>query len=123
MQAAQADMGKAKACLAMLFMHAACSLPADTAGQDTLRALATPLAWREQCEYESQETAMELLFAVRHAHGPSTLMVFDADHIVLLYLSIHDPLQVRAEPSDSTGAGGSSSFMVPRRSTWRQGTL
>ena len=88
-QAALADMGKVKACLALLFMHAACSLPADGAGQETLRALAAPLAWPEPCDYEETNAAMRLLLSVRHAHGPDTLTVFDADRVVELYLSIH----------------------------------
>jgi hypothetical protein len=87
--AALADMGKVKACLALLFMHAACSLPADGGGQEMLRALAAPLAWPEPCDYEEMDAAMGLLLSVRHAHGPDTLTVFDADRVVELYLSIH----------------------------------
>jgi len=32
---------------------------------------------------------MELLFAVRHAHGEEALTVFDADTVVDLYQTIH----------------------------------
>ena len=46
-KAAQADMVKAKMCLVVLFMHAACALPADAAGQETLHVLAAPLGWHE----------------------------------------------------------------------------
>jgi hypothetical protein len=45
--AAQEDMKKAKTCLAVLFMHAACVLPADAAGLEALQALAGPLGWSE----------------------------------------------------------------------------
>ncbi len=114
-RAAQADMVGAKVCLAQLFMHAACSLPADAAGQEMLRALAAPLAWPEPCVYEEADAAMELLLTVRHAHG-ETVTVFDADGVVALYLSIHDPRQHRPEPS-------ADEYMVPRRSTWRQTTF
>ncbi|KAH9954336.1 hypothetical protein BC827DRAFT_967382 [Russula dissimulans] len=34
-------------------------------------------------------TVMELLFAVRHAHGEEDLTVFDADRVVALYQTIH----------------------------------
>jgi len=89
-QAARADMVKAKVCFAVLFMYAACLLPANAAGQDALRTLAAPLGWPEQCEYdEKPEAVMELLFAVRHAHGEEALTVFDADTVVDLYQTIH----------------------------------
>jgi hypothetical protein len=123
MQAAKADMVKAKACLAVLFMHAACSLPADAAGQEMMRSLAAPLPWPEPCEFEGTDAAMRLLLSVRHAHGHETLTVFDADEIVALYLSIHDPRQPRAETSNASPAGGSSGYILPRRTTWRQATL
>ncbi|KAI0287306.1 hypothetical protein BC826DRAFT_972305 [Russula brevipes] len=90
-QAAGADMGRAKICLAVLFMHAACLLPANAAGQEALRALATPLRWPEQCEYDEPTAAMMLLDAVHHEHGEET--VLDADEVVALYSSIHDPHQ------------------------------
>ena len=41
---AKADMDSAKACLAVLFMHARCTLPADVVGHEALQALAAPLA-------------------------------------------------------------------------------
>jgi len=89
-QAARVDMAKAKVCFAVLFMYAACSLPANTAGQDTLQTLAAPLGWPEQCEYDREpDTVMGLLFAVRHAHGEEALTVFDADKVVALYHTIH----------------------------------
>jgi hypothetical protein len=122
-QAAKADMTKAKTCLATLFMHAACSLPADAAGQEMMRALAAPLPWTEPCELESTNEAMRLLLSVRHAHGHETLTVFDADEIVALYLSIHDPRQLRAETSDANAIGGSSGYILPRRATWKKSTL
>ena len=121
--AAKADMAKAKTCLAVLFMHAACSLPADAAGQETMRALAAPLPWPETCEFEGTNEAMRLLLSVRHAHGHETLTVFDADEIVALYLSIHDPHQPRAETSNVSAVGGSIGYILPRRTTWKQATL
>jgi len=122
-QAAKADMAKAKTCLATLFMHAACSLPANAAGQEIMRALAAPLPWTEPCEFEDTNAAMRLLLSVRHAHGHETLTVFDADEIVALYLSIHDPRQLRAETSNANAIGGSSGYILPRRATWKQATL
>jgi hypothetical protein len=92
-QAAGADMSRVKICLAVLFMHAACLLPANAAGQEALRALATPLRWSEQCDYDEQTAAMTLLDAVRHAHGEETATALDADEVVALYSSIHDPHQ------------------------------
>lgn len=88
--AAQEDMKKAKTCLAVLFMHAACALPADAAGLETLQALTTPLGWSEPCEYDEDRKAMELLINVRHAHGEEALTVVDADQVVTLHRSIHD---------------------------------
>jgi hypothetical protein len=86
--AAQEDMKKVKTCLAVLFMHAACALPADAAGQEALQALAAPLGWSESCEYDEDRKAMELLINVRHAHGEEALTVLDADQVVALYRSI-----------------------------------
>ena len=100
--AAQDDMEKAKTCLAVLFMHAACALPADTAGQEGLQALAAPLGWPESCEYDEDRKAMGLLINVRHAHGEEALTVLDADQVVALYRSIHDTRQWRADPSDAS---------------------
>ena len=88
--AAQEDMKKAKTCIAVLFMHAACALPADAAGLEALQALAAPLGWSEPCEYDEDRKAMELLINVRHAHGEEALTVVDADQVVTLYRSIHD---------------------------------
>jgi hypothetical protein len=122
-QAAMVDMAKAKTCLTALFMHTACSLPADAAGQETMRALAAALPWTEPCEFEDTNAAMGLLLSVRHAHGHETLTVFDADEIVALYLSIHDPRQLRAETSDANAIGGSSGFILLRRATWKKATL
>lgn len=122
-QAAKADMAKVKTCLATLFMHAACSLTADAVGQETMRALAAPLLWPEPCEFEETNAAMRLLLSVRHGHGHETLTVFDADEIVALYLSIHDPRQPRAETSNASAFGGSSGYTLPRRTTWKQATL
>jgi hypothetical protein len=119
-QAARADLPKAKACLAVLFMHAACSLPADSTGEGTLNALAAPLAWPEPCPYDDQPEAMRLFFTVRHAHG-DRLTVLDADRVVELYNTIHDPrYHQRAQPSYSTSTGV---YLRPRRTNWRQGTL
>lgn len=119
--AAQEDMRKAKTCLAVLFMHAACALPADAAGEEALRALAAPLAWSESCEYDEDQKAMELLINVRHAHGEEALTVLDADEVVALYHSIHDTQQWRADPSNASFVEGSSIPM--RRRDWRQATL
>jgi len=122
-KAAQADMIKAKTCLAVLFMHAACALPADAAGQEALQALAAPLGWPEPCEYDEEPNAMRLLLQVRHAHGEETLTVLDADQVVALYLSIHDQRRWRMEPSDVNVAEDSDGFMRPRKATWKQATL
>lgn len=117
-QAARTDLPKAKACLAVLFMHAACSLPADSTGEETLNALAAPLAWPEPCPYDDQSEAMQLFFSVRHAHG-DRLTVLDADRVVELYKIIHHPRHhPLAHPSTSTGI-----YLRPRRTNWRQGTL
>jgi hypothetical protein len=122
-KAALADMVKAKTCLAVLFMHAACALPADAAGQEALQALAAPLGWRESCEYDEEPKAMGLLFDVRHAHGAETLTVLDADQVVALYLSIHDP-QAQVEPPDVNAAEGPNEYyMMSRRPTWKKATL
>ena len=43
-EAARVEFPRAKSCLAVLFMLAACTLHADSAGEDALNALATPLA-------------------------------------------------------------------------------
>jgi hypothetical protein len=96
--ATQEDMEKAKMCLAVLFMHAACALPTDSAGQEALRALAAPLGWSDSCVYDEDEKAMELLDNVLHAHGEGASTVFDADEVVALYRSIHDTRQWRADP-------------------------
>ena len=118
--AARADLPKAKACLAVLFMLAACSLPADSTGEETLHALASPLAWPEPCPYDDDSEAMRLLLTVRNAHG-DRLTVLDADAVVALYRTIHDPRHQRAQPSSSTATGV---YLRPRRTTnWRQGTL
>jgi hypothetical protein len=121
--AAKADMVKAKVCLAVLFMHAACALPADAAGEEALQALAAPLGWTEPCEYDEENAAMGLLLAVRMAHGEETLTVLDADQVVALYRSIHDPRQWQADPTDVNLAGGSNKYMRPRRAAWKQGTV
>ncbi|KAI9454698.1 hypothetical protein F5148DRAFT_1228629 [Russula earlei] len=123
-KAAQEDMVKAKVCLAVLFMYAACALPADGAGQEALRTLATPVRWKERCEYdEKPNAAMGLLLAVRHAHGEGTLTVFDADEVVALYRTIHDPRSAQPEPFDADAIEDSVSNMLPRRTPWAQGTL
>jgi hypothetical protein len=122
-KAAQAEMVKAKTCLAVLFMHAACALPADAAGQEALQALAAPLGWAESCEYDEEPKAVGLLLQVRHAHGEEALTVLDVDQVVALYLSIHDRRQWRMEPSDVNVAEGSNGYMRPRKATWKQATL
>lgn len=122
-KAVQADMVKAKTCLAVLFMHAACALPANVAGEEALHALAAPLGWRESCEYDAEPKAMGLLLAARHAHGEDTLTVLDADQVVALYLSIHDP-QAQVEPPDVNAAEGPNEYyMRSRKPTWKQATL
>jgi hypothetical protein len=121
MTAAQDDMEKAKTCLAVLFMHAACALPADTAGQEALQALAAPLGWPESCKYDEDRKAMELLINVRHAHGEEALTVLDADQVVELYRSIHDTRQWRLDPSDVSFVEGPNIQM--RRRDRRQATL
>jgi hypothetical protein len=120
-QAARADLPKAKARLAVLFMVAACSLPADSTGEETLNALAAPLAWPEPCPYDVQpEEAMKLFLTVRNEHG-NRLTVLDADAVVALYNTIHDPRQHRrAQRSNSTSTGV---YLRPRRTNWRQGTF
>jgi hypothetical protein len=122
-QAARADLPKAKACLAVLFMLAACSLPADSTGEETLNALAAPLAWPEPCPYDDEDQpaeAMRLFLTVRNEHG-DRLTVLDADAVVALYKTIHDPRHhPRAQPSNSTSTGV---YLRPRRTNWRQGTL
>ena len=129
-QAARTDLPKAKACLAVLFMHAACSLPADSTGEETLNALAAPLAWPEPCPYDGRpgeqgepdepSEAMRLFFSVRHAHG-DRLTVLDADKVVELYRTIHNPRHPhQAQPSNSTSTGV---YLRPRRTNWGQGTL
>jgi hypothetical protein len=122
-KAAETDKVKAKTCLAVLFMHAACALPADAAGQEALQALAAPLGWPEPCEYDEESNAMKLLIEVRHAHGEEALTVLDADRVVALYLSIHDQRRWRMEASDVNVAEGSDGFMRPRKATWKQATL
>ena len=119
-EAARADLPRAKSCLAVLFMLAACTLPADSTGEETLNALAGPLAWSEPCPYTDQSgEAMMLHLTVRNAHG-DRLTVLDADAAVALYLTIHDPShQPRAQPPGDTAGGP----WRPRRTTWRQGTL
>jgi hypothetical protein len=122
--AAQEDMRKAKTCLAVLFMHAACALPADAAGQEALQALAAPLGWSESCEYDEDRKAMELLINVRHAHGEEALTVLDADQVVALYRSIHDTRQWRVpvDPSDVSFVEGPTGIQMRQRG-WRQATL
>ncbi|KAH9038139.1 hypothetical protein EDB84DRAFT_1577455 [Lactarius hengduanensis] len=121
-QAARADLPKAKACLAVLFMLGACSLPADPTGEETLHALAAPLAWQEPCLYDDQDEAMRLLLTVRNAYG-DRLTVLDADSVVALYRTIHDPRHQRAQPSGSTAGGTTGPYLRPRRTNWRQGTV
>ncbi|KAH8983869.1 hypothetical protein EDB92DRAFT_1951269 [Lactarius akahatsu] len=121
-QAARADLPKAKACLAVLFMLGACSLPADPTGEETLHALAAPLAWQEPCLYDDQDEAMRLLLTVRNAYG-DRLTVLDADSVVALYRTIHDPRHQRAQPSSSTAGGTTGPYLRPRRTNWRQGTV
>jgi hypothetical protein len=66
---------------------------------------------------------MGLLFDVRHAHGAETLTVLDADQVVALYLSIHDP-QAQVEPPDVNAAEGPNEYyMMSRRPTWKKATL
>lgn len=121
-QAARADLPRAKVCLAVLFMFAACSLPADSSGEETLHALAAPLPWLEPCLYDQPGEAMRLLLAVRVPHG-DRLTVLDADAVVELYHTIHDPRHHQlAQPSSST-ARGTTRYLRPRRTIWRQGTL
>jgi hypothetical protein len=121
-QAALADLPSAKACLAVLFMLAACSLPADSTGEETLNALATPLPWTEPCLYDDSGEAMRLLLTMRNAHG-HRLTVLDADAVVALYHTIHDPRHQRAQPPGDTAGGTGSFYLRPRRTNWRQGTL
>lgn len=116
--AVQADLQMAKRCFAVLFMHAACVLPADEAGKDTLRALAAPLRWPERCEYDDPERAMSLLDHLRGERGsgseppePLTQADADAEGVIKLYCSIHDPNQRRAEHPDV----GDQGFVPPRR--------
>ena len=63
--AAQEDMKKAKTCLAVLFMHAACALSTDAAGQEVRQALAAPLGWSEPCDYDEDQKVKDLLNDVR----------------------------------------------------------
>ena len=119
--AAQEDMKKAKTCLAVLFMHAACVLPTDATGQETLQALAAPLGWSEPCEYDEDKKAKELLNDVRHAHGEDASTVLNEDEVIALYCSIHDTLQWRIDPSDGSFVEGLNIQM--RRRDWRQATL
>lgn len=118
--ATQKDMIKAKTCLAVLFMHAACALPVGSAGQDALRALAAPLGWSDSCDYDEDENAMELLDNVRHAHGEGASTVFDVDQVIALYRSIHDTRQRRVDPSGIFVEGPN---ILMRRRDWRQATL
>jgi len=118
--AAREDLKKAKICLAVLFMHAACALPTDAAGQEALRTLAVPLGWSESCEYDDDQKAKELLNNVRHAHGEEALTVLDEDQVVALYRSIHDTRQWRVDPSDVSFVEGPNIQM--RRRDWRQAT-
>ncbi|KAH9170660.1 hypothetical protein EDB89DRAFT_2071695 [Lactarius sanguifluus] len=122
LQAARADLPKAKACLAVLFMLGACSLPADPTGEETLHALAAPLAWQEPCLYDDQDEAMRLLLTVRNACGDK-LTVLDADSVVALYRTIHDPRRQRAQPSGSTAGGTTGPYLRLRGTNWRQGTV
>ena len=119
--ATKEDMEKAKMCLAVLFMHAACALPTDDAGREALHALAAPLGWSEPCEYDEDGNARELLDNVRHAHGEGTSTVLDEDKVVALYRSIHDTRQWRVDPSDVSFVEGPNIQM--RRRDWRQATL
>ncbi|KAI0295902.1 hypothetical protein B0F90DRAFT_1927374 [Multifurca ochricompacta] len=117
-RAAQEDMVKVKECLAALFMHAACSLPANAAGQETLQVLATPLGWQESCIYDTEPNkVMWLLLSVREAHGVQALTVLDADEVVALYRRIH------AQPSHSNTVGEADRYVRPQRMAWRQGTV
>jgi len=117
--AAQKDMIKAKMCIAVLFMHAACALTADAAGQEALQALAAPLGWPESCEYDEDPKA--LLQNVRHAHGEGTVPVLDEDQVVELYRSIHETQQRRVDASDVSFVEGPNIHMRPRN--WRQATF
>jgi len=118
--AAQDDMKKAKTCLAVLFMHAACALPTDAEGQEALQALAAPLGWSEPCVYDEDQKAKELLNDVRHAHG-EVLTVFNEDQVIALYRSIHDTRQWRVSPSDVGFVVGPNIQM--RRRDRKQATL
>ena len=90
-EAARVDLPSAKSCLAVFFMLAACTLPADSASEVALNALATPLGLQELCPYTHQFGEVVLLpLTVRNAHG-DRLLVLDADAAVALYRSIHDP--------------------------------
>jgi hypothetical protein len=123
-RAAQEDLIMAKKCLAVLFMHAACLLPAGDAGKDTLRALAAPLEWRELCEYSDPVRARLLLVELRQTHGLTPLSQSqsdDAQAVIDLYLSIHDPIRQRAENRDA-GGDDPSDFMIRRRRVAR-GTI
>ena len=119
--AAQEDMKKAKTCLAVLFMHAACALPTDAAGQEALQALAAPLGWSEPCEYDEDQKAKDLLNDVRHAHGEEALTVLNEDEVIALYRFIHDTRQWRVDPSGVNSA--ESPTIQIRRRDRRQGTL
>ena len=123
-EAARADLPRAKSCLAVLFMLAACTLPADPTGEETLNALAGPLAWPEPCPYTDQpDEAMMLLLTVRNAHG-HRLTVLDADAAVARYLTTHDPRHhSRAQPPGDTTRGPANFYLRPRRENWGQGTL
>jgi hypothetical protein len=116
-KAAQADMIKAKTCLAVLFMHAACAFPADAVGQEALQALAAPLGWSDSCKYDEKSKALELLLDVRFAHRKDTSTMFDADRVVELYHSIHN-----TEPSNVDSFSDSPNIQIRRR-RWRQATL
>ena len=90
-EAARVDLPRAKSCLAVLLMLAACMLHADSAGEEVLNALTTPLALQELCPFTHQFGEVVLLpLTVRNAHG-DRLLVLDTDAAVALYLSIHDP--------------------------------
>ena len=120
-RAAEEDMKKAKTCLAVLFMHAACALPIDTAGQETLQALAAPLGWSEPCEYDEDQQVVDLLNDVRDAHGEEASTVFNEDEVIALYRFIHDTRQWRVDPPDVNSVEGPNIQM--RRRDRRQGTL
>jgi hypothetical protein len=122
--AAREDLKAAKTCLAVLFMHATCLLPLPTkdAVNDTLQALAAPLSWPEECDYDKPGKAKSLLAYLRDEHLLPPLSEPEAKPVIDLYLGIHNPNPQLVQNKDASSGEGPSNFDVRRRNQSR-GTI